>query len=187
MEDRPGDHHPLRHTARESEGVGLGPVGELESLEQFVGSLARGLRAHAEVAAVEVEVLEHGEAAVERVDLRDHADELLGERRLGDDVDVADEGLAARGDDPSRQHADGRGLAGTVGPEEAEDLAFADREVELIDGLHRRGAAPTRELLGQADAADHLGTGEGQRRGGAGVGGFWTHGHSLQTLRGRRP
>ena len=48
----------------------------------------------AEQAAVEVQVLPHGELAVERVLLGDDPDQLLGQRRVGDDVDPADEGPA---------------------------------------------------------------------------------------------
>jgi hypothetical protein len=36
------------------------------------------------------------------------------------------------------EHAQGRGLAGTVRAEEAEDLACADREVDAADGLDLR-------------------------------------------------
>ena len=38
---------------------------------------------------MEVEVLPHGQLAVERVLLGDDADQLLGQRRMGDDVDGA--------------------------------------------------------------------------------------------------
>ena len=170
MQDRPGHHHPLGHASRQREGVGLGAVAELEPLEQLVGRGSGRLRAHAEVAAVEVEVLEHGEAAVERVHLGDHADELLRERGLGHDVDVADERLSIGGDDARREHAHGGGLARTVGAEETEDLALADREVEVVDGPHGRRTTATGELLGEADAPDHLGAGE---RGHGGAGGRW--------------
>ena len=43
---------------------------------------------------MEVEVLAHGQLAVERVLLRDDADQLLGQRRMGDNVDRADVGRA---------------------------------------------------------------------------------------------
>ena len=52
---------------------------------------------------------------------------------MGDDVDAADEGLARRRDDPGREHPGGRRLAGTVGAEQAEDLAGVDGEVEPVD------------------------------------------------------
>ena len=83
--------------------------------------------AHSEEAAVEVQVLPHGQRAVERVRLRHDADQLLGDRRVAHDVDAADERLAGGRDHPRREHARGRRLAGAVGSEQAEDLALGRR------------------------------------------------------------
>ncbi len=80
----------------------FGAIGEAELLEQLVGPPARLALRHAEVAAVEVEVLPDGEAAVEGVRLRDDADHLLGRGRVRDDVDAADAGRARRGDHARR-------------------------------------------------------------------------------------
>ena len=56
--------------------------------------------------------------------------------RLGDDVPAGEPGGAGgRGDGPG-EHADGGGLAGAVGPQEAEDLAGEDVEVDATHGLH---------------------------------------------------
>ena len=57
VHDRPRDHQPLRHPARQLVDVGLGPVGEPELLEQLAGLAVCFLRAHAEVTTVEEEVL----------------------------------------------------------------------------------------------------------------------------------
>ena len=65
--------------------------------EHLLGHGARSAVTHAEVTTVEVQVLVHVERAVERVRLRDDADDLLGEGRVRDDVDPADRGGAAVG------------------------------------------------------------------------------------------
>ena len=100
VEDRPGDHQPLGHPAREGVDRCLRPLGQLELLEQLVGRPPRLPGADAEEPAVEVEVLPDVQLAVERVLLGDDADELLGQRRVGDDVDAADERLARGRDRP---------------------------------------------------------------------------------------
>ena len=67
-----------------------------------------------------------------------------------DDVDAADEGLAARRDDPGREHADRRRLSRTVGAEQPEDLTHAHLQVEPVDGPEVRA----RIGLGEADRLD---------------------------------
>ena len=121
------------------------------------------LRAHAEVAAVEVEVLGDRHRPVERVGLRHDADHLLGQRRVADDVDAADLGRAARRGDPGGEHADGRALAGAVRAEEAVDLAGADLHVEVDHGVDvaRVGLV---QLLGRDDRRRLVGHGGGACR-----------------------
>src|SRR5262249_61425870 len=57
--------------------------------------------------------------------------------------------LAARDLGQAEQHQDGRGLAGAVGAEQAENLAGLDRERDPVDG-GRAGVA-----LGEAEGLDH--------------------------------
>ena len=63
--------------------------GELEALEQLVGARSRLRGADPEEAAVEVQVLPDRQLAVEGVGLRHGPDQLLGERRVRDDVDAS--------------------------------------------------------------------------------------------------
>ncbi len=99
-----------------------------------------------------VEVLPHRELAIQGVRLRDRPDQLLGQRRVGDDVDSAHVRRTRGGDDPRREHPRGRRLAGAVGPEQAEYLAAIDAQVELVD----RGEVGARVHLGELDRADDL-------------------------------
>ena len=83
MHDRPCHHQPLRHAARQRHHRRLRSLDEPHPLQQLGRQCLGLLGAHAEVAAVELEVLEHRHRPVERVGLRDDADQLLGERRAG--------------------------------------------------------------------------------------------------------
>ncbi len=150
MEDRTGDHQPLGHPAREREHRRPAPLAEMELLEQLVGDAARVFGGYAEQPAVEVKVLPHRQLPVERVRLRYHPDQLLGQRRMGDHVDRPDEGASRGRDHARRQHSRGGRLARAVGPEESEDLACRDGQIELVDG--REVAA--RVDLRQVDGAD---------------------------------
>ena len=147
MHDAPGDHQPLRHATGERGDVRLRAIGEAEHLEEIRRHAPGGLRTHPEVAAVEVEVLPDAQAPVERVRLRDDADQALGLRRVRDDVDAREPGPALGRDDAGREHPDRGRLAGAVRAEQPEDLTLVHVEVEVD---HRADVAGVdlRELLG---------------------------------------
>ena len=127
----------------------------MELGEEIVGRGMGGSRGHPEIAPVIVEVLPHVQRAVEGVLLGHHADGLLGEGRMGDDVDAAHNRLSRARYHPGRQHAGGRGLAGPVRTQQTEDLARAHREVEPVDGRDVHARIDLRQVL----RADHLGGG----------------------------
>ncbi len=52
-----------------------------------------------------------------------------------DHVVPADDGLAGGDRNERGHHADERALACSVGPEQAEDLALGDAEVDVLDGF----------------------------------------------------
>jgi hypothetical protein len=54
---------------------------------------------------------------------------------LADDVEAAHAGGAGGRSGQRAEHVDRRALAGTVGPEEAEDLAGSDDERHVTDGF----------------------------------------------------
>ena len=87
------------------------------------------------VAGVELEALAHGQARLGLGLLQHDPDPLAPRRwrapRVGaEHLDLTGAGLAEALED-----LDGRRLAGAVGPEEREDLAAADLEVDPADGL----------------------------------------------------
>jgi hypothetical protein len=84
--------------------------------------------------ALEPQQLLTGLARVEGGLLERHADPQPYLPRLGGDVVAGHGRPAGRGRQQGAEDADGGGLAGAVGAEEAVDLALADVEVESIDG-----------------------------------------------------
>ena len=80
----------------ESSSTSARPSEQPEPLQQLLRRRPGPTVAHAEVTTVEVQVLEHVQRSIERVRLRNDADDLLGEGRVRHDVDPADSGAAPR-------------------------------------------------------------------------------------------
>ena len=101
------------------------------------GSRARA--AQAVDRSEEAQVLLDGQVEVERELLAHVPEPALPGIGLGGDVDAAEPGDAARrGREQPGEHADGGGLAGPVGPEEAEDAPARNVDVDVPDGDERR-------------------------------------------------
>ena len=144
-DERLGDQHAPLHAARQGDDlvVALVPQGQVAQ-----GPLDDGRRGRlAEQAAGE---RDRGPDRFEGAGgqlLRDQADHAARGAKVAADVVAGDgDGAGRRVDDPA-DDADQRGLAGTVGAEQAEDLAFADLEVDRLQG-HEAGG------VGLAQAAD---------------------------------
>ena len=136
------ERQTLLPAARQFAGQLLLAAGEAEPLDRR----ARGRNGLGDAvdAADEFQVLAHREVLVERELLRHVADLALDHVGLRADV-VAEAGAGALvGREQAAQHADGGGLAGAVGAEEAVDRAALDLHGQVA---HHR--APV-ETLGQA-------------------------------------
>src|SRR5262245_22616291 len=90
---------------------------------------------------MKLEVSSAGQRAIDDRLLEDHAADRAGGQRLGCDVEAAEPGAAAGRGDRRREDSDGRRLARSVRPEEAEDLASGHLEV---DSPHRLDIAGIR-------------------------------------------
>ena len=82
----------------------------------------------------EHEVLGGGEVLVDRGVLPGHAEQLADDVRLTAYVVAEHLARAAVDRQQGGEHLEHRGLAGAVGSEDAEDLAAADLEVDVVDG-----------------------------------------------------
>ena len=153
VDERSGDGQPPLHAARERLDLVLGALGELHELEELVSAAARHGAGNVEVAGVHLEVFAHRQLGVEVVDLRHHTQTRLDLARLAGRVHADHRQLAVAHRRGTRDHAHGRGLARSVGPQEAK--GFRRPHVE-IDGIHRGEAA---ESLRQLPGADQRITG----------------------------
>src|SRR6185437_12696180 len=105
-------------------------VGEVEPLQQL-GRTRRGfLGAEVVEPADHVEVLAAGEVLVDRGVLAGKPDDLAYGAGLADDVVPGDQGTARVGSQKRGEDADGGGLAGAVGPQQAEDGAGRHGKVD---------------------------------------------------------
>ena len=133
MDQAHRDVEPPLHAARVGLDAPVGRVREAEALQRLRDPAPqRGAGDPVEL-ALDDEVLAAGGVGVDAVLLADDADRVADADGLGEDVEAGDAGAAGvrpreRGEDP-----DGRGLAGAVGAEQAEDRAGRDREVEPVE------------------------------------------------------
>ena len=112
----------------------VGGVLELDELEQRLRALLRLGGGQREQPALEHQQLAPGLARVEPRLLQRDADPLARPVGVLRDVDARHLRPARRDRQQRREHAHGRGLAGAVRPEESEDLAGLDAQV---DAPHR--------------------------------------------------
>ena len=94
----------------------LQELGEAERVGELGDAPGGGARLDTPEAGVDVEVAPPAERAIDGAVLEDDAAGAPGGERIGRDVGAGDARAAARGRDRGREHADGRGLAGAVGP-----------------------------------------------------------------------
>ena len=142
----PGDGHPLLLPAGELGGVGPGPVSQAHQVQQFLGPFP-GLGAlGADELQGEADVVQGGALHEQVKALEDHADALPGPvevfgGELGHLLPVHHHG-AGRG--PLQQvHAPHQGgLARPGQADDAKDLPRLDGQVDVLQGVDRRGAGP---------------------------------------------
>ena len=115
-------------------GQVLGPgrplLAEVHQADELVGRAA----AEAVEAPEQVQDLDHGQLRVERRGLERDADAWLQPVGIPDRIDPEDADLAAVGLSKALEDLDSRGLAGAVGPEQAEDRPGLDLEADPVDG-----------------------------------------------------
>jgi hypothetical protein len=94
------------------------------------------------------QVLEPGQILIDRGELAGQAHPAPHRPGLAQDLVPEHRGAAAVGSQQSRQHAQGRGLAGAVGAQEAMHRSPAHGQIDTVDRAGRS------ESLGQARCLD---------------------------------
>src|SRR4029453_17175440 len=134
LDDAGGDVEPPAHAAGVVLAELAGGVGQPERVEKFAGALGGRPVRETQQAPDQDEVLAPAELLVHGGELPGEADRGAHRVRVLDYVVPQDPGGAGVGPEQGGQHAQGGGLAGTVGAEHPEDGARADGQVDAVDG-----------------------------------------------------
>ena len=124
-DERRGQVQAAAHAARVGLHQAPAGVGQAELLQQLVGAGARDAAAKVVQLADHLEVLATGEQRVDGRVLRGEAQHLAHVARRRQHVDAGHARRARVGDGEGGEDADGGGLPGAVGPEQAADGARA--------------------------------------------------------------
>jgi hypothetical protein len=170
VHERGGEIEPALHPAGVALHAAVGGVDELDQLDQLDGAGGRVAARQAEQLSLQDERLAPGLARVEPRLLQRDAHPAARRVGLAGDVHTGHV-RGPRGDrEQRREHLDHGGLARAVWPEEPEDLAVLDPQVDaahrldhprpaavVLDqrlGLHRRGRARSRVVHVPAPRSD---------------------------------
>ena len=146
VDERQGDAQALPHAVGEAAGLGVGPVEQPHHVEHLGDALLADLAVHL---AEHAQVAPGGHVAVEHGVVHEAAQMAQRPLPVGGHFVVEHLRVAAGGVDEAEDHADGGGLAAAVGAEEAEHVAPADGDVQVVDG------AQPLEVFGQPVSGQH--------------------------------
>ena len=132
--DRTAHRDPLPLPARERPGLALQELLDLEDVRRAADAFADFLLRHLPQLQAEGEVLFDRHVRVERIALEDHRDVALLRGQVVDDA-LADPDLSTADLLEPGEHAQRRRLAAPGGADEHHQLAVADLQVEIVDGL----------------------------------------------------
>ena len=133
VDERAGDGEAAPHPARQQVDPVVPTIGQLDELEQLVGSLTDDAPRQVEVAAVDEHVVAHRQLEVERVLLGHDAETGADARPVGRRVHAQHAEITVRDRRDATDHPHRRRLAGPVGPQEAERLPLLDAKVDGVD------------------------------------------------------
>src|SRR5919107_5376157 len=133
VNEGPREEHPPLHAARERVGALIALVREPETLQELLRPLAGLLLRHPVVAGVEDKGLLHGQEPVQVDLLGGDPDDPPRLPELAVGVPAEDLNRAGVGPDEADHAVDKGGLAGAVGPEQAEELAGPHLQRDAIE------------------------------------------------------
>ena len=145
MDKCSGQAETLFHSPAERVDLGFAAFSEVNQLQQLGRDPPAAAAGHAMASGIELEVLLSGQPVVDAEEVGHVADQRPHRCRVLADRDAADRGPTSIRRCQGGEDADGGGLAGSVGPDEAEDLALGHAEADI---RHRDLAAvPLAQLL----------------------------------------
>src|SRR5207253_269868 len=128
-----GQTEALIHAAGETGGHGIALVSEAHELEDVVADFAAFFAPNAIGGGEEFEVLDDFHVVVDAKKVGHEADESADLLGLGVDRIAADIGFTPGGIEQRGEHPHGGGLAGAVGANETEDVAFFQFHSQRFD------------------------------------------------------
>ena len=149
MHERTRDDQLLAHAVAVALHQLVAPILEIEQRQQLPRAMLH-LGAFLIVqAGHEAQELRAGQLLIDEWAVGNESEPLLRTDRIGEKIHAGDGDLSVRRTQDAGDHAQRRGLAGTIGSEKAEQLAAGHFEV---DRVHRGEAAVA---LGEPAKADH--------------------------------
>ena len=136
VHERGGDVEPPLHPARVVAGDPLGRFRQAELLEQLVDPLPELAPVDRADQSLQAQVLAPVQVDVDARGLPDDADRLAHLPRLRDRVEAGHTYTPGGGEGERGRDLDRRRLAGAVRPEQPEDRAGGNREVDAVEGAN---------------------------------------------------
>ena len=155
------DLHPL--PLRKAVGAAVGERGEAELRQQSLDARVERRAAEAVQTPVIAHVLARCEPRVKAARVRQHADPAPHRVPVAHDIEAVDDGAAGVRHNQRCQHAQERGLAGAVRPEQSGDLAIFGAKSGASDGFDLVALA---EVLLEMVDLDHFGSRSDENVGG---------------------
>ena len=156
MQQRPRQAQPLGHATREAGDQGIALVGQVHQLEHLLADLSPGGALDPVGRGEELEILNHFHIVIHTEEVRHVADHPADLFRTCVDRVAADRGLAPARVEQGRQDPHRRGLAGSIGTDEAVNITLLERQVEPVQSVE------VAIHLGQVVGLDHRGAPWGQ-------------------------
>ncbi len=135
MDQRPGDHQTTLHAAGEHARGHVTLVPQAQLVEVALSALLGDLRRNTVIPGLGDQNVEGLLELVEVEFLRHHAQAALEPGRVAIQVVAEHVNRAATLVHQRREDADGGGLAGAIGAEQREEVAFGDIEIDALEGL----------------------------------------------------
>ena len=142
MHERAGERDALLHALRELAQRLVAELDETREVLHLGDRVRQGLPAQAVGAREEVDVFVHGRVAAVGQRVGHVADAPVRDLGMVEDAHAVEQDVSAVGVVERREDAHRRGLAGAVRTDEADDLARAEGERNMVDGVDaaREGA-----------------------------------------------
>ena len=139
MDQRPGDHQAPPIATGEPVWLEISEGCQAEALQQGLDTAVQIRDARPEIAGGNAQIPAHTEIAIEGVILGTDADGTLGRADLPSEITTLEADTAGIRPQKAVEHAQGGGLAGPVGPQDADDLPLVDGEGDAFeDGVRPR-------------------------------------------------